>query len=695
MSKRLAWRLGALCALWLLTATVACSSGPEARPDDAPDTKNADAEPPLIERDVLFGNPERTSVRISPDGQRISFLAPIDGVLNIWVGPVDQPDQAKPVTQDKGRGIRSYSWAYTNEHLLYSQDKDGDENWRIYAAKPDGSAPVDLTPLDKVAARINYTSPQKPDEIVVAINDRDARLHDIYTINVRTAERTLLETNPGYAGFVINPDHKAAMGIRMTPDGGSEYLVRDAEETWVNHLSIPMEDTLTTRAVGFGQDNNTLYMLDSRGRDKAALFEVKLDGSAEPKLVGESPKADINRVMTHPMTRKLEAYAFTYMRRQWVVLDDAIKADFEALAKVNPGELHVVSRSLDDSRWVVAFEQDNGPIEYYAYQRDTKVAKRLFSNRPALEGLPLTRMHPVSIKARDGMELVSYLSLPSWHDKDGRPDQALPTVLLVHGGPWGRDSWGYSSMHQWLANRGYAVLSVNFRGSTGFGKDFINAANLQWGKTMHDDLLDAVKWMVDQKIAQPDKVAIMGGSYGGYAALAGLTFSPQTFACAVDIVGPSNLITLLESIPPYWAPLLEMFAKRVGDPRTEEGRALLTERSPLTHVDKIVRPLLIGQGANDPRVTQAESDQIVEAMNTRQIPVTYVLYPDEGHGFARPPNRLSFFAITEAFLKEHLGGRVQPFGDDFKGSSLKVLSGETEIEGLKTAFEAHMNQAQP
>jgi dipeptidyl aminopeptidase/acylaminoacyl peptidase len=334
--------------------------------------------------------------------------------------------------------------------------------------------------------------------------------------------------------------------------------------------------------------------------------------------------------------------------------------------------MEVVSRSLDDRVWAVLYVMDNGPVRYYLYDRDQKEARFLFTNREALESAKLARMHPVVIPARDGLDLVSYLSLPRWMDEDGdgRPAAPLPMVLFVHGGPWARDSWGYHSYHQWLANRGYAVLSVNYRGSTGFGKSFINAGNLEWAGKMHDDLLDSVEWAVREGVAARDRIAIMGGSYGGYATLVGLTFTPDVFACGVDIVGPSNIQTLLETIPPYWAPMMKVFTTRVGDHRTEEGREFLASRSPITFVERISKPLLIGQGANDPRVKQSEADQIVEAMRAKSIPVTYVLYPDEGHGFARPENRLSFNAVTDEFLGAHLGGRVEPVGDDFEGSSL-------------------------
>jgi dipeptidyl aminopeptidase/acylaminoacyl peptidase len=339
---------------------------------------------------------------------------------------------------------------------------------------------------------------------------------------------------------------------------------------------------------------------------------------------------------------------------------------------------------------------DDGPVRYYLYDRPNKKATFLFTNRKSLEGVPLAKMHPVVIKSRDGLDLVSYLTLPKGADPQatGRPGEPLPLALLVHGGPWGRDGWGYDAEHQLLANRGYAVLAVNFRGSTGLGKNFTNAGNKQWAGTMHDDLIDAVDWAIAEKIADSKRVAIMGGSYGGYATLVGLTFTPEKFACGVDIVGPSNLLTLLNSIPPYWAPMLQMFKDRVGDPTSEEGQKFLNERSPLNLVEKIQKPLLIGQGANDPRVKQAEADQIVKAMQDRKIPVTYVLFSDEGHGFARPENNRAFFAVAEAFLAGHLGGRYEPIGEDFAGSTIRCPEGKDQVPGLSEAIEKHA-AAQP
>jgi len=393
--------------------------------------------------------------------------------------------------------------------------------------------------------------------------------------------------------------------------------------------------------------------------------------------------------MVHPTEKTIEAVSSEYLRVDWKILDASIQADIDYLTTVADGDMDVIGRSLDDKVWAVQFVMDDGPVRYYLYERSEKKARFAFTSRKALENLTLSKMHPVAVKARDGLNLISYLTLPYWTDVDGnaRPEKPLPMVLLVHGGPWARDSWGYNSAHQWLSNRGYAVLNVNYRGSTGFGKSFINAGNRQWAGKMHDDLIDAVQWAIAEKIADKEKVAIMGGSYGGYATLVALTFTPEVFACGVDIVGPSNIQTLLETIPPYWAPVLTVFTTRVGDHRTEEGREFLASRSPLTYVDRIRKPLLIGQGANDPRVKQSESDQIVRAMQEKNIPVTYVLYPDEGHGFQRPENRLSFNAVADIFLAEHLGGRFESIGDDFEGSSIEVPAGADTIPTLteKTA----------
>lgn len=666
-----------------------------------PSCKPSSKEVPLISRDLLFGNPDKASLRISPDGKYISFLAPVNNVLNVWVAPSDAPEKAVAVTKDTLRGIRIHFWAYTNQHIIYLQDLGGDENWQVHAVNVVTQEDKNLTPFEEIPgpdgkpitlpngkplrpqAQVQAVSHKFTDEILVGLNNRNPQFHDLYRLNILTGDMRLIQQNDSFLGFQSDDDYNIRFAYRMTPDGGLELFTPDVEGAWKSFDRIPMEDMMTTSPITFDKTGTVLYMIDSRGRDTAALMSVDLKTN-EKKLIFEDPRADISEIMMHPVEKTVEAAAVEYLRTEWKILDEGIKKDLEYLKTVTDGDINVTGRTLNDKFWTVSYVIDDGPVRYYLYDRAKKKAQFMFSNRRDLEGVKLSKIHPVVIKSRDGLDLISYLTLPRWKDpdNDARPDKPLPMVLYVHGGPWARDSWGYNPVHQWLANRGYAVLSVNYRGSTGFGKDFINASNLEWAGKMHDDLIDAVNWAIDAGIAEKNKVAIMGGSYGGYATLVGLTFTPEVFACGVDIVGPSNLRTLLETVPPYWKPMMDMWATRVGDPRTEEGRKLLDSRSPLTYAERISKPLLIGQGANDPRVKQTESDQIVKAMQEKNIPVTYVIYSDEGHGFARPENRLSFFAVSELFLSQHLGGRAQAIGEDFKGSTIQAPRGAEQIPGL-------------
>ena len=648
----------------------------------------AQSAPPLIERAKLFGNPTRAGARISPDGRWISFIAPRDGVLNVWVAPAADLSAARPLTAEKQRPIRSTFWSPDSKQVLYINDKGGDENFLLYGVDVAGAAaPRLLTPFEKTRVEVIGTSTTIKDRMLIGLNNRDPRWHDAYLLEPATGKLTLVMQNDGYAGFVADDGLNLRMAMRPRADGGMDYFhITGGKVEATPFMGYGLDDSQTTSPAGYTTDGRTLYWIDSRGRDTAALF-AQDTATGRMTLLAESPKADIGGALTDPVTGRAQAYTVDYLRNEYVPLDDSIRADLAFLKGQGKGEFVVASRTDADDKWIVGFDPVTAPVSTWLYDRKARSLKQLYVGRPELVGAPLVAMHPEEIRARDGLTLVSYLTLPQAADPAGTGKAAhpVPMVLFVHGGPWGRDGFGYNAYHQWLANRGYAVLSVNYRASTGFGKKFVSAGDLQWGRKMHDDLLDAVDWSVKQGVTTRDKVAIMGGSYGGYATLAGLTFTPTEFACGVDIVGPSNLFTLLQTVPPYWQAVRTQFYKRMGDPTTEEGRALLKERSPLTYADRIQRPLLIGQGANDPRVNVRESDQIVAAMQAKNIPVTYVVFPDEGHGFARPANSIAFNAVAENFLQPCLGGRAEPIGGAVKASTGMVKAGAGNVAGLALA----------
>ncbi|MEA1617495.1 S9 family peptidase [Erythrobacter sp. T5W1-R] len=642
---------------------------------------------PLIPRQALFGNPTRAQGRISPDGQWLSWTAPHNGVMNVWIAPASDPSAAKVITNATSRPIPQHFWAPDSRSILYVQDKAGDENFLLYKIDVATGAETTLTPFTNTRVEIIGGSYAIKDKLLIGLNNRDPQWHDVHLLDLATGKLTLVLENNAYASFMADDSLTLRMAFRQNAAGGTDYFrVTNNTVDAAPFESTAMEDSLTTAPAGYTHDGTVLYWLDSRGRNTAALF-AQDTASGTKTLLAEDARADLGDTLRNPATGTVEAYAVNYLVNQWVAMDPAVKASLDWLDSQLDGSFGINARTDDDATWIVWNDPITAPTSVYIYDRKASTLTPFYVSRPELAGMPLQKMHPVEITSRDGLTLPSYLTLPAGSDPDGTgiPAKPVPLVLLVHGGPWARDGYGFNREHQMLANRGYAVLAVNFRGSAGFGKDFLNAGNKQWGLAMHDDLIDAVKWAVGKGITSADKVAIMGGSYGGYATLAGLTFTPDTFACGVDIVGPSNLETLLATIPPYWAPLVKLFHERMGDPGTPEGLALLKAASPLYKADRIKKPLLIAQGANDPRVKQAESDQIVSAMKAAGIPVTYVLYPDEGHGFARPENNIAFYALAENFLASCLGGRAEPVGDALKPSTAQIIEGAAYVKGLDTA----------
>jgi dipeptidyl aminopeptidase/acylaminoacyl peptidase len=611
---------------------------------------------PVIPRDVLFGNPERANPQISPDGRQLGYLAPVNGVLNVWIRTIGKNDD-RAVTDDKYRGIRNFLWQGDNQHVLYAQDSGGDENWRVHQTDIATKQTVDLTPFEKARADIIAYDWKLPDTLLVQINKRNPQVFDVYRIDLKTAKVEMDAENPGDVAIWTADNAQQIRAAQVqTKDGGTIVRVRDdVKSPWRELIHWGPDETFGN-VVGFTPDNQKLWVDTSLDVNAARMLEIDI-ATGKRRVIAEDPNFDVSTAITNPKTNALEAVSFTRQRTEYDFIDPAMKADFQVLGKVHSGDIDAITADQDNDKWVVTFNSDDAPVYWYLYDRASKQATLLFSNRPALEKYKLAPMTPIEFTARDGMKLYGYLTTPA-----GMEAKHLPMVLFVHGGPWSRDEWGLNGTAQWLANRGYAVLQINFRGSTGYGKKYVNAGDRQWAGAMHTDLLDGKDWAVKTGVADATKVCIMGGSYGGYATLAGVAFSPDAFACGVDIVGPSNLNTLLKTTPPYWSTLLSTFHKRMGD--SEE---FLNSQSPLFKADQIKVPLLIGQGANDPRVNKAESDQIVGAMRKNDKPVVYYVFPDEGHGFARPENRLAFFAASEEFLAKYLGGRSEaPSADESK-----------------------------
>lgn len=614
--------------------------------------------------------------------------------MNLFVAPVDDPARGRPVTWVTAAGMGGYTgehhWTADGADLLYTLDDAGDERWHVFRVTVATGEVVDLTPIPDVRASVQAVGRRHPGDALVLMNDRDPAAHDLYRVDVRTGRRRLVLRNPGTIdggavyGFAADEDLNVRFALTVTDDGGVAVHAPDGHG-WRQVDVVPPEDVGAFAVEGFDEAGQTYYLRDSRGRDTAALYAVDAR-TGRRTLLAEDARADVDGVLRHPSTGRAQAASFSYLAREWRVIDPGIRADLEYLAAAAGGAMSVTSRSADDRVWTVAYDAPDRPVAHYLYRREARRAEFLFAGNAALARHELARPRPVVIRSRDGLDLVCYCLLPRADDPgdpDARPARPLPTVLVVHGGPALRDGPGFDRVHQWLADRGYAVLAVNFRGSAGFGKAFATASYGEWGGRMHDDLVDAVAWAVRAGVADPARVAIMGGSYGGYAALVGLTLTPDAFACAVASCGISSLTTFLDAMPPHLAPKRAIYRAVFGDHATAAGRARLDGRSPLTFADRVVRPLLIGHGARDPRCPAAEAAQLVVALAARGRPVTYALYPDEGHGPVRPANRRNFNALAEAFLARHLGGACEAIGAaDFAGSSVRIEAGAGEIPGL-------------
>ncbi|RPH65058.1 MAG: S9 family peptidase [Myxococcaceae bacterium] len=636
------------------------------------------AETPLIPREALFGNAERTKPAISPDAKRLAWLQPEKGVLQVWVQTLGKED-AEPVSADRQRPIRRFQWAQDSRTILYTQDVKGNEDWHVYGVDLESKQVRDLTPFDGVRAEIVADSPRRPSEILVEMNLQDRGRMDVHRIDLRRGAVTLVTRNPGtVTTWGVTDDLVVKAAIATRPDGGEELLVRDpVKGTWRTLSSGGPDDQL--QLLDLTADGKGVLYVTTAGGETGRVVQRSLSGGPE-KVLAVHPEVEPLDVAVHPTRHVVEGVVFEAGLPAWTLLDPTVKKDFDVFAHLARGFPEVVSRDRADRTWVVSFRDAQGPTRYFLFDRTSLQGKPLFVDRPKLESVPLAEMKPVRFPARDGLVLHGYLSRPVGAAGAG------PMVLLVHGGPWGRNVWKFDSSVQWLANRGYSVLQINFRGSTGYGRKFMSRGNRQWGKDMQTDLLDAVDWAVKEGVAAKDRVAIMGGSYGGYAVLAAAAFTPEAFRCGVDIVGPSNLFTLLRSVPPYWKPLRSIFNRRIGNIDAPADKQLLESASPLFSAEKIKMPLLIGQGANDPRVKQAESEQIVAALEKHGLGVTYVVYTDEGHGFARPENAMDFNARAEAFLAQYLGGRVEPMqGERIPGSTavVKVVAPRTAASGQK------------
>lgn len=623
----------------------------------------------LIPREVLFSNPDKSGVTVSPDGKYLAYKAPFEGVMNIWVRTVGKNDD-RAITKIKDRPVAGYFWTYQDNKLIFSRDYNGDENMQLFLVDISSGKTEAITQKGTMAGVLQLSN-KFPEELLLETNQRDPAFFDVYKLNIKTLSQTLVfENKEGFVGYEADDNLNIRVLAKRDEHGGLDLYFKEKNKfvkTW--HYSL--EDADQVSIVSLSSDGDTLYYLDAKDENTKSLKSYNFT-TKKIENIFSSRIADVQGVSVDIETHKPQGCIVNYLKPTFYLLDPSLQEHFDRIRTFQKDkEIGYISKDLKGKTWIICFYNDKGAAEYWLYDYKSKREEFLFTSNEKLAGYELISMEPVLIKSRDGLDLISYISRPKNQKEPG------PMILFVHGGPWVRDSWGYNPYHQWLVNRGYTVLSVNYRGSTGFGKNFLNAGNRQWAKKMQDDLVDAVNWAIDAKIADPKKVAIMGGSYGGYATLVGLTFTPDLFALGVDIVGPSHVRTLIETVPPYWKPMMSMFEARVGS--LSEPK-FLDEISPLMRVENIKKPLLILQGKNDPRVKEAESEQIVNAMQKKGINVTYVVFPDEGHGFRVPENNIASNAIIEKFLAKHLIGQCEKIENELSNSSAQIVVGKDHLE---------------
>lgn len=654
----------------------------------AASAKPAAEQQALVSRELLFSAPTYSELQISPDGKRLAFLHPLNGVLNVWVAPIDAPGAAAPVTRFDMRPPDSFQWSADGQHILILKDVGGEEHSQLWVANPDKRTVINATADPAVQTKIVKVSKRHPGEILVGMNIRDKRYRDIYRIDLATGQRTeIFRNDKNYIDVVADPDFRIRLAVRGNADGSSTYFRLDPAGP-TEFMTIPLVSLRNSRILGLDGEGK-LAMFDSRDGDKASLVSIDI-ASGKKTLLAAAVRADIVDPLLDEASGALLATREDPLTSEWTVRSDAVRAEFAALEAAATGPFRIVDQTADNARWLLLETVPNRPDRYSWWNRKDRTLTPLLSTRPALAEQALARRVPVNIVSRDGLTLPSYLTLPTGAKlgADNMPVAPAPLVLLVHGGPWLRDDLAFDPQHAWLADRGYAVLSVNFRGSGGFGSDFMAKGDRKWSETMHDDLLDAVQWAIDKGVTAKDRVAVMGLSYGGYSTLVSLSFTPDTFQCGVDLAGPSNLPRLIASMPDWWTWQRPQFVNRVGDPTTAEGAADLMRRSPIARVDAITKPLLVTNGANDPRIFPDQSQEIVDALTVRGKPVTYAFYPDEGHVYVKDGTNISFAAIAEHFLSQCLGGPAEPYGDDLVGSRVELKAGAAFVPGLEQAFAA-------